>query len=86
MPRLVAELLLFFVPFIAYGLWLWATQRSPWLRDHWQRGPLMWLAIAGLVIVGLSLAALAARERHRPGSEYRPAELRDGQLVPAETR
>ena len=49
-------------------------------------GLLVWLTVAGAVIVAASLAGLAGRERYAPGAVYKPAEVRDGQLIGPQAR
>ncbi|MBL8587760.1 MAG: hypothetical protein JNK46_04460 [Methylobacteriaceae bacterium] len=72
---------LFVTPFVAYALYLVALRRYPFAVEHWTKGALALLLVAGLVvaIVGTFLLGLRA-ERHYGG--YVPAHMENGKLVP----
>jgi len=75
--RLV-ELALFLAPLGAYILWRLAVRRG-------QPGPppvVLSGILAGLLLLGASLAWAAVLERDSPGSHYVPAQWRNGQVVP----
>lgn len=48
----------------------------------WYRAPWMWLGITGAILAILSMLALALFEGSPAGSDYQPAQFRDGVLVP----
>ena len=71
------EVTMFLLPFAAYfGWWHFvATGRVP------TRRALLVLA-AGLVVLGGGLAWSGLHERHKEGTQYIPAQLQDGRIVP----
>jgi hypothetical protein len=82
MLRVVLEILLFFiVPFAIYAAWLSLQQRYPLVAEYWSRGVLYWLTVAGLVCAVAGVLTLGVTLDHERGS-YKPAVMKDGQLVP----
>ena len=83
MIRLVTiQLGLFLLPFALYALWLAARRRASPLAAMREAGPLAGLAIAGLVLVILSLIGLAAFDGGAAGGVYVPDRFENGRLVP----
>ncbi|MCC7281288.1 MAG: hypothetical protein IT556_02820 [Acetobacteraceae bacterium] len=81
----------FLVPFALYVLWLAALKR--WGREEEAPGesdaaaparPHPWIAlsVAGLVLAFAVLALTSNRQRMAAGSQYAPAQLRGGEIVP----
>ena len=86
MFRAIAEgLPLFLAPFIAYAGWLMLRQRYPLLAEHWSRGVLSWLTLAGLIVLVAGVLLLGATRDHQRGA-YQPAQMQDGHLVPGHFR
>jgi hypothetical protein len=82
MARLVAiEVLLFLAPFAAYALWLLLARRIGRTVAPVAGGRLVGLALAGLLLMLAAFALLATYDDQKLGT-YRPAEFRDGVLVP----
>ena len=82
MLRLIlTEIALFAVPFALYALWVWLVRRVG--RDSGPAGVarLTALALAGLVMMAAGFLVLGAFSDEKVGT-YRPAEFRDGVLVP----
>lgn len=52
MTRILANLVLFALPFIAYVGWLHLKEKSPFLKEHWDRQPVVWLGLAGILLGG----------------------------------
>ena len=48
----------------------------------WYRAPWIWLGIAGAVLALITMLAMALFEGSPAGSDYRPAQYRDGVMVP----
>jgi hypothetical protein len=48
----------------------------------WMEVPWAWLAVAGFVLMLISLAGYALFGGAEPGSEYRPARVIDGRIEP----
>lgn len=86
MGRIIFELLVLFLsPFVLYALYLAARQRDPRAVMALEKGPARYLALAGAALVVAALVAAAVLEPHHTGP-YRPAEFRDGVLVPGTVR
>ncbi len=72
---------LFLTPFAAYALYLSARRRWPFAIEHWSRGALSLLVLAGLAVAVAGTFALGLRaERHY--GRYEPAHMENGRLVP----
>lgn len=70
----VIEILLFLLPFIGWGLWLWTGRR------HSQ--PLLWGTLAAMLVMVLAAAWLELTQAVPPDLTYVPPQMRDGQIVP----
>jgi len=82
MWRPVAETLgLFFLPFLLFAIYLALRARWPLAIEHWTRGRVATLVIAGLIaaLAGLVGAAVFAP---RGQGVYVPAHVEHGVLVP----
>ena len=82
MARTIFETVgLFLVPFAAFAVYLLLRARYPLAVEHWTRGRLSWLALAGLAAAagGLLAANLLAPRGH---GRYVPAHLENGVIVP----
>ncbi len=73
--------LLFFVPFIAYAVWVMVVRKAK-SDKRFRDGPLLWLSISGIALVIVSLVVLAESSHAPLGSQYRPAQMIDGEFVP----
>lgn len=76
-----AELAVFLLPLLAFGLWRLSVARGLSGPPNWQLG----LIFAVLLGLAASLYAMAARERLPPGA-YVPAQVVDGRVVPGHSR
>ncbi len=82
MTRLVAiNILLFLVPFFGYVGWLLIRNGRIRATD-WPVRVVVALIIAGAVVFLIGLAILPSFSGAEPSEPYRPAEIRDGQVVP----
>lgn len=72
---------LFLAPFAAFAIYLIVRARYPLAVEHWTRGRLGWLTLAGLAaaMLGLLLGNLLAPRGH---GLYVPAHLENGVIVP----
>jgi O-antigen/teichoic acid export membrane protein len=83
MARVVAlQLLLFLLPFIGYGFYLYFSRMDPMKRESWESSPIYWLSIAGLLLTITGFVLTATFSGAPPGSKYTPAQLRDGKIEP----
>jgi Family of unknown function (DUF6111) len=62
------ELILFLVPSLVYGFYLYFSGIDPMNRESWSRNAVYWLSIAGLLlmIAGFVLIAVSARASGLP--------------------
>jgi hypothetical protein len=82
----LTELALFVTPFVAYAVFLWATQAKVLDLERWSLGTIMWLTIAAFALMGGSFVVLAQFGGSPPGSTYIPAHMEDGKFVPGTTK
>jgi hypothetical protein len=79
---ILQELVLFFVPFVLFGIYLLLRRRNPFTRQAWD-GHVPWLVIAGLILaIGALIYLGITAERHT--GAYVPTHLEDGRLVPGQ--
>jgi heme/copper-type cytochrome/quinol oxidase subunit 3 len=81
----LTELALFLAPFAVYAIYLVATRAGVLHPDSWPLGTLAWLTIAALVLMAGSFIVLAHFSGDAPNSEYVPAHIENGKLVPGTT-
>jgi hypothetical protein len=79
---LLTETVLFFAPFAAYALFLWATRAGVLHPISWSLPVLGWLTAAALVLMIGSFIVIAQFSGAPPGSTYRPAHMENGKFVP----
>jgi ABC-type Fe3+ transport system permease subunit len=78
------------VGYVLYTAWLWSARRrarasagTPEMPQSRRRQALWtWVALAGLVLVGAALFAVALTGGSPPGGVYEPAHVEDGRVVP----
>jgi len=82
MPRVLLESVgLFVLPFAVFAIYLALRLKFPLAVEHWTRGRVSWLALAGLAAAAGGLLALDVFAPRGHGS-YVPAHLVDGVIVP----
>jgi hypothetical protein len=88
MIRVVIEnLLLFLLPTVIYLVYTYMTrpeasatgEAPPRILDD---APLIWLFLAGTVLVIVTLVAVGSTSGGRPGQHYEPPVMKDGQIQP----
>ena len=82
----LTELALFVLPFLVYAIYLWATRAGVLHPESWPLPTLMWLTIAALLLMVGSFIVLAHWGGDPAGSEYIPAHIENGRLVPGTTK
>ncbi|MEJ8572253.1 DUF6111 family protein [Microbaculum marinum] len=83
MARVVAlQLFLFLLPFAGYAMYLYFSRLDPMRRESWERSPIYWLVILGLVLTIIGFLLTATFTGAPPEATYKPAELRDGRIQP----
>jgi hypothetical protein len=72
---------LFLAPFAVFAVYLALRAKYPLAVEHWTRGRLSWLALAGLAAAAGGLVALNAFAPRGHG-RYVPAHLENGVIIP----
>ena len=80
------EIVLFLMPFVLYGVFLWATKAGVMQPDSWPLSRIAWLLMAALTLVVGSFIYFAHFSGAPPGSTYVPAHIENGKLVPGQTK
>lgn len=81
MTRAVVQgVILFLLPFVLFGAYLVVLRRNPLLWSHWSDKSL-WLTIAGLSFVVMSLIATGLLDERRTGT-YVPTRVENGRVIP----
>jgi hypothetical protein len=82
----LVDILLFLLPFAVYAVWLRLGGNDPIAALQLRRSPLVWLAIAGLVLAIVGFLVLAQFGGAPPGELYVPPHMHDGRIVPGHFR
>jgi hypothetical protein len=80
------EIALFLLPFALYAIYLAATRADVLHPDTWSLAALGWLTIAALALMLGSFIVLAHFSGDAPNSQYIPAHIEDGKLVPGHAK
>lgn len=76
------HVLIFALPFIAYGLYVAVMREVRSQEDLYQDAPVYWLAVTGLLLSIAAFLLTTTFTGSGPGGVYTPAQMRDGKLVP----
>lgn len=79
---LLGEALLFFLPFVAFALYLIVRRRNPFLWAAWS-DKTAWLTIVGLVCAILALLFTGLTAQRRTGA-FQPTHAENGRIVPGQ--
>lgn len=84
MIRIVAEnILLFLLPTIVYVAYVYMTrEEKPGAMRVLDDAPLIWLFVAGAVLVVTMLASFGSITGGKPGEIYTPPSYKDGRIQP----
>jgi hypothetical protein len=84
MIRIVAEnIALFLLPTIIYIAFIYLTREDkPGATSVLDDAPLIWLFVAGAVLVVVTLATFGSVTGGKPGQVYTPPSLKDGRIEP----
>ena len=84
MIRIVAEnVLLFLLPTIIYVAYVYITREDkPGAARVLDDAPVIWLFIAGIAVVLVTLVTFGSTSGGKPGQVYVPPVYKDGQIEP----
>ncbi|MFA5898931.1 MAG: DUF6111 family protein [Hyphomicrobium sp.] len=84
MIRIVAEnIFLFLLPAIVYAAYVYMTrEEKPQATRVLDDAPLIWLFVAGAVLVVLTLVMFGSTTGGKPGQVYTPPAFKDGRIQP----
>ena len=85
MIRIVIEnLILLLLPTLIYFGYVFISggMRARSGKQILNEAPLIWLLVSGVLLAGTVVAIFSTFSGGKPGEPYRPAELRDGKIVP----
>ena len=84
MIRIVAEnIALFLLPTIVYIAFIYLTREDkPGASNILDDAPLIWLFVAGAILVVVTLATFGSVTGGKPGQVYTPPALKDGRIEP----
>ncbi len=80
------EVILFLLPFVLYGVFLWATKAGVMHPDSWPISRIAWLLIAALALMLGSFLYFANYSGAPVGTTYVPAHMENGKFVPGQTK
>ncbi len=80
------EIILFLMPFVLYGVFLWATKAGVMHPDSWPLSRIAWLVIAALGLMLGSFIYFANYSGAPVGTTYVPAHMENGKFVPGQTK
>ena len=80
------EIILFLLPFVLYGVFLWATKAGVMHPDSWPLARVAWLVIVALALMLGSFIYFANHSGAPVGSTYVPAHMENGKFVPGQTK
>jgi len=80
------EIVLFLLPFVLYGVFLWATKAGVMHPDSWPLSRIAWLLIAALTLVVGSFIYFANYSGAPVGTTYVPAHMENGKFVPGQIK
>ena len=83
---LATEIVLFLMPFVLYGVFLWATKAGVMHPDSWPLSRIAWLVIAALGLMLGSFIYFANYSGAPVGTTYVPAHMENGKFVPGQTK
>ncbi|QCI63481.1 DUF6111 family protein [Phreatobacter stygius] len=81
--RALVNLALFALPFLFYIGWLHLKEQNPWLKQHWDRQPVIWIGLCGVLLAGGYFLYHLAGQSRDPTAVYVPARVENGVFHPA---
>jgi hypothetical protein len=90
MIRVVIEnILLFLLPTVAYIIYVYVGRGQEEAASPGailSQAPLVWLFLAGALLVIITLVAFGSTSGGRPGQAYEPPAMKDGRIEPGRIR
>ena len=82
LQKILFHVVPFVLPFVAYGLYLFATRRARTRGAAFDEAPWYWLFSVGLALTGASLIAVWAFSGAPADGKYVAPHMENGQVVP----
>jgi hypothetical protein len=76
------EVVLFLAPFIGYALFLWATREGFLHPAQWSVRAMATVTLVAMVLTGIGFVAVAQFSGYPAHSDYIPAHVENGRVVP----
>jgi hypothetical protein len=76
------NILMFSLPFILYGGYMYLIGRHQPGQSIWRTAPVLWLLIAGLVLIMVTVGSLISFTGSKPGGVYYPPKVENGKIIP----
>ncbi len=76
------EFLLFLAPFGIYAAYLYLVKEQRQAEGFWRDAPVFRLFLAGMGLIAAGMVGFATFSGNDKDSEYVPAVIRDGKIVP----
>ena len=80
--KILFHVIPFLLPFIVYGIYVFATYRARAKGAAFDEAPWYWLFSIGLALTALSLIAVWAFTGVQGGGEYIAPQVEEGRIVP----
>jgi len=86
MRVIIENILLFLLPTAAYVGYALLTRRTTSAGALLNDAPLIWLFVAGALLVVVTLTLFGSTSGGKPGQEYTPARMKDGRIEPGQIK
>lgn len=84
MRILLIDLIMFALPFVVYGGYVYMVRGKRTSGEIWGDAPVYWLFGAGCLLVIGVLVAFISFSNVKPGGVYHPPILKDGKIIEGE--
>lgn len=76
------NILMFSLPFIIYGGYMYFFGRHRSAKSMWRDAPVLWLFVAGMILMMIMVGSLISFTGSKPGGVYYPPRYKDGKIEP----
>jgi len=86
MRVIIENILLFLLPTAAYIAYAMLTRRTTSTGAVLNDAPLIWLFVAGALLVLVTLTVFGSTSGGKPGQQYTPPRMKDGRIEPGQLK